>query len=271
MPTIRETTSSALVTPCTLVVGAGEQGGVDRGQGEPEARGRSSPARPRRSGRAATRTPSRPSARSRPPRAACRRRRPTPALTRRVSRPPTSAPTGSATRNSTSTSAALICEPSAMVIRAKIGMSTSAAIRAAPTKKLTSTAPHAGRCANAPCGTSGARDRRLCRREEDGRRRRPGRGTTGPAGENTCTSGSAVAKARMMPPSATESSPAPTRSASRTERHQSRRSTSGRGGEQQAGERGARASTIVTTPDLGEPDRPAVAERHERAAQGDRA
>ena len=38
----------------------------------------------------------------------------------------------------TSTSAALICEPSGDVIRAKIGMSTSAAIRAAPTKKLTS-------------------------------------------------------------------------------------------------------------------------------------
>ena len=50
-----------------------------------------------------------------------------------------------------------------------------------------------------------------------------------PAGENTCTSGSAVAKARMIPPRATDSSAAPTRSASRTDRHQSRRSTSGRG------------------------------------------
>ena len=85
-----------------------------------------------------------------------------PAGTRRMSAPPTSAPTGRATRNSSSTSAALIWDPSAMVIRAKIGMSTSAAIRAAPTKKLTSREPQAGRRANAPCGTSGAFARRLC-------------------------------------------------------------------------------------------------------------
>ena len=80
-----------------------------------------------------------------------------------MSTPPSSAPTGSATRNSTSTSAALICEPSATVIRAKIGMSTRAAISAAPTKKLTTIAPQAGRLAKAPCGTSGAFERRLCR------------------------------------------------------------------------------------------------------------
>ncbi len=86
-----------------------------------------------------------------------------PAGRRRMRTPPSRAPIGSATRNSTSTRAALTCEPSATVRRAKIGMSTSAAIRAAPTKKLTRTEPHAGTWAKAPCGTRGAGARRLCR------------------------------------------------------------------------------------------------------------
>ena len=69
----------------------------------------------------------------------------------------------------------------------------------------------------------------------------------GPAGLNTCTSGSAVAKARMIPPSATDSSPAPTRSAWRAEAHQLRRSTSGRlAVSSRASSRSA--SSTVTTP-----------------------
>ncbi len=91
-------------------------------------------------------------------------------------------------------------------------MSTSAAISAAPTKKLTTIAPHAGRCANAPCGTRGWVERRLCRAKSTVAMPATAR-YHGPAGLNTCTSGSAVAKARMIPPRATDSSPAPTRSA----------------------------------------------------------
>ena len=48
------------------------------------------------------------------------------------------------------------------MVRAKIGMSIRAAIRAAPTKKLTSSAPHAGVRRSAPWGTSGWSAVRRC-------------------------------------------------------------------------------------------------------------
>ncbi len=91
-----------------------------------------------------------------------------PGSKRRVRKPPASAPTGSATSIRTSTSAASSCEVGYTVIRAKIGMSTSAAISADPTKKLTTSAPQAGAAANAPCGTSGSAARRTCEAEQRG-------------------------------------------------------------------------------------------------------
>ncbi len=68
----------------------------------------------------------------------------TPAPKRRVRKPPTTAPTGRATRKRTSTSAAASCESRWVVVRAKSGMSSTAAISAAPMKKLTRIAPQAG-------------------------------------------------------------------------------------------------------------------------------
>ena len=252
----------------TPVVGAREQGGVDRGEREAEAEARPSPARPRRTGGAASRGPSRPSARSRAAASTMPTRgdRPRPAAAGSVRRRPAHRP-GSATRNSTSTRAALICEPSATVIRAKIGMSTSAAISAAPTKKLTTIAPQAGRCGEGAVRDQRARSSGGCAARTARRRRRRSPRYQGPAGQKTCTSGSAVAKARMTPPRATESRPAPSRSASRTEPHQSRRSTSGRVRGEQPGERAGRPSTTVATPTWDAPDRAAVGERHERAAR----
>ena len=114
-----------------------------------------------------------------------------------------------------------------MVVRAKSGMSMSAAIRAAPTKKLTSTAPHAGVRRSAPRGTSGAAARRRWSTRTAAATAAPRRYQR-PWSEKTWTLGSAVAKARITPPSATASSAEPTRSASRAARPQLRRSTSGR-------------------------------------------
>src|SRR5665811_747455 len=53
------------------------------------------------------------------------------------SHPPTKAPTGTATRNLTSTSAATVWDP-VIVSRAKTGMSTTMPTRATPTRTLTS-------------------------------------------------------------------------------------------------------------------------------------
>ena len=160
IPTMRATTSSALATPCApasvLASRAALTGARARPKPKPdiarttEAETWCSDSKPQSA------MNQNPSAASTMPTAVT-----TPAGARLVSAPPTSAPIGSATRNSTRTRAALICEPSATVSRAKIGMSTSAAIRAAPTKKLTTTAPQAATCAKAPWGMSGAEVRRL--------------------------------------------------------------------------------------------------------------
>ena len=140
----------------------------------------------------------------------------------------------------------MIWSPPAIVTRAKIGMSTSAAIRAAPTKKLTTREPHAGRTENAWCGTNGLGERRLCSANSTVPTAERAR-YHGPAGERTCTSGLAVANARMIPPRATESRPAPTRSASRSDPHQSRTSTSGAAASSNRATNAA-ASSRVTTP-----------------------
>ena len=92
-------------------------------------------------------------------------------------------------------------------------MSISAAISAAPTKKLTSKAPHAGVRRSAPRGTSGWSARRRCSAKAAAATAAPRRYQR-PRGEKTWILGSAVANARMTPPRASASSRAPTRSAS---------------------------------------------------------
>ena len=245
MPTIRATTSRALATPWTpasvLASSAALTGASARPKPKPDIASTTEADRWCSESKPQSAINQKPRAASTIPTAVT-----TPAGARLVSAPPTTAPTGSATRNSTRTRAALSWEPSATVSRAKIGMSTSAAIRAAPTKKLTTTAPQAATCAKAPCGMSGADDRRLWSTNSTA----PTAAIAshqGPLRENTCTCGSAVAKARITPASATASRAAPSRSASRTERHQSRRSTRGRRAvSSRASSRSAR--TIVATP-----------------------
>ena len=89
-----------------------------------------------------------------------------------------------------------------MVVRANSGMSTTAAIRAAPTKKLTSTEPHAGVGRSVPRGTSGFSAPRMWTTNamlltsEAARYHQPW-------SAKSSTAGSAVAKARITPPSAT--------------------------------------------------------------------
>ena len=130
-------------------------------------------------------------------------------------------------------------------------MSIRAAIRAAPTKKLTSSAPHAGVRRSAPRGTSGLSARRTCHAKAAAATAAPRRYHR-PRGENTSTLGSAVAKARITPPSATASSSAPTRSASTSTRPQPRRSRSGRGANQHHASSRTSATTVDGA-DRGEP------------------
>ena len=132
------------------------------------------------------------------------------------------------------------------MVRAKSGMSISAAMRAAPMKKLTSSAPHAGVRRSAPRGSSGALARRRCTPNRIAATSEPRRNHS-PWSEKTCTLGSAVAKARITPASATASSSAPVRSASRRAATQRRTSTRGaRATVHHA--RKATADAIATTP-----------------------
>ena len=114
-----------------------------------------------------------------------------------------------------------------MVVRAKSGTSISAAISAAPIRKLTTTEPQAGRSRSAPRGSSGSLARRRCTTNATAAIAAPSRYHR-PWSEKTCTLGSAVAKARITPPRATARYVAPVTSASRSERPHARRSTSGR-------------------------------------------
>ena len=111
--------------------------------------------------------------------------------------------------------------------RAKIGMSTRAAITAAPTKKLTTSAPHAGVLVTARGGTRGLPTDRL-RSQKSAAATALSTSSHGPAGENTCTFGSAVAKARITPASATASRRAPSTSTFARMPRQDRRSSNGR-------------------------------------------
>src|SRR3954452_14204220 len=92
-------------------------------------------------------------------------------------------------------------------------MSTSAAIRALPSKKLTTTAPQAGVARKEPGGTTGLSTLPL-RRQNVTAATTPTPSSQGPAGDSTSTCGSALANARITPPSATASSSAPTTSTS---------------------------------------------------------
>ncbi len=94
-------------------------------------------------------------------------------------------------------------------------------------KKLTTPAPQAGRARSAPRGTNGSLARRRCTTRATSESADPARYHQ-PWSAKTWISGSAVEKARMIPPSATARYVAPTTSASRALRHQSRRSSRGR-------------------------------------------
>ena len=135
-----------------------------------------------------------------------------------------------------------------MVTRAKIGMSTSAAISAAPTKKLTaSDAPGRGRARARRAAPAGARLRRLRHTKPAAASAEASR-TRGRRGRSTCTSGSAVAKARITPPSEQASRPAPGRSAWPATSRQRRRSTSGWAAVQAAGDERAEQDVAARAP-----------------------
>ena len=139
----------------------------------------------------------------------------TPAGSRRVSQPPTRAPTGSATSSRTSTSAG-------HQLRVGVdgdpgedrdvdergdqrGADEEADHQRAPGRgapRARRAGPAGGRCAGCAARTGAAATAEPA-------------SSHGPAAENTCTSGSAVANARMIPLSASASSAAPSRSASR--------------------------------------------------------
>ena len=170
----------------------------------------------------------------------------TPAGRARLRYPPSTAPTGRATRNRTSTSAAMSWLSEWTVVRAKRGMSISAAIRAAPTKKLTASDPQAGVRRIAPRGTRGASARRRWRANASAAMADPRRYQI-PWSENTWTFGSAVANARITPASAMPRNSEPVRSAARSVSAQPRRSTSGRDAVAQRITSSA-AATIATTP-----------------------
>ena len=126
---------------------------------------------------------------------------------RRVSQPPTTAPIGKATRKRRRTSAAASWPP-LCVVRAKTGTSTSAAIRAAPTRKLTSNEPHAGLAPSRPGGMIAWAVRRCHSAKAIAKTTAP-TSNHGPAGVITSRSGSAVANASTTPASATASRSAP--------------------------------------------------------------
>ena len=153
-------------------VGAGQDGGVDRGQREAEAEAARSPGRCWTTGRAGVSTSQRdisakPTAdmrhadRGDQPGAAGADQV---AADDRADRQRDQEPDQHQRRHQ-------LASRGRSVVRAKIGMSISAAISAAPTKKLTSTAPQAGVRRSAPRGSSGASARRRWSDEGDGRDR----------------------------------------------------------------------------------------------------
>src|SRR6266545_752223 len=137
-----------------------------------------------------------------------------PSPKRRVSQPPVTAPTGRATRNRSSTRAAPSWSPPWIVVRAKTGTSTSAAISAAPTSTLTTSAPQAARGPSSPVGTM-ARGVRRCHHQKVTANSAAATSSHGPAGAISSRSGSAIAKARTTPARAKPSSAAPVRSTAR--------------------------------------------------------
>ena len=147
--------------------------------------------------------------------------------TRRSSHPPSTAPTGRAMRKRSSTSAASSWDSRWTVRRAKNGMSTSAAMRLAPTKNDTTSAPQAGRDPRAPRGTSG-RGAVRWRHQNPAKAAAASGSSQGALGEIAALSGSAEANATMTAPRPTVSISAPRRSVSRPRPAQPRQSSSGR-------------------------------------------
>ena len=114
------------------------------------------------------------------------------------------------------------------MVRAKSGMSISAAIRAAPTKKLTSSAPQAGVRRSAPRGHQRAGGAAQVRARRRRRRARSRGGTRAPGRRRPAPWGRRWRRPGSPRPARAPSSSAPSRSASRSVRTQPRRSTSGR-------------------------------------------
>ena len=127
----------------------------------------------------------------------------TPAGSRRLSTPPSSAPTGSATSSRTSTSAAESCESG---IHGDAGedrdVHQGRDQRRADEEADHQRAPRRGRGAARPAGPAGAGWCGCATRTAPRRPTEPAR-NHGPAGEKTATSGSAVANARITPARAT--------------------------------------------------------------------
>ena len=144
------------------------------------------------------------------------------------------------------------------MVRAKSGMSIRAAMSAAPTKKLTSSAPQAGVRRSAPRGTSGASARRRCTTkptaatadaEQEPRapgRRRPGPGVGGGEGQDHAGEG------ERQQQRADAGRPRGARAT------QPRTSTSGRRARSGTGPTSSTAATIATTP-IGVSQRPSPA------------